>query len=185
MAPDQRVSLEQLAASLAAIGDADAAEQVSAASASLPAAEFWDEDTVVPFQDSRFKILGRLGGGGVGQTFKVVEIETDSDERFGTYVAKLINDEADGKTVIRAYKLARAYTTHPNLSAIHAIAAEWEADRFASLLKWVEGIPLADLTGVMPIHAEDVGERSAECLALHWLTELRGALSELHRLTVH
>jgi serine/threonine protein kinase len=177
--PEQRASLDALAASLAALADAGAAPQTD--EEALPAAEFWDEDTVVPFQQSRYKILGRLGGGGVGQTFKVVELDADSDERFGTYVAKLIDHEADGRTVIRAYRLARAYTAHPNLSAIHEIAAEWQADRFAALLRWVEGIPLADLAGVLPIHAEDIGEASVERLLLHWLTELCGGLTELHR----
>ncbi len=178
-APEQRVPLADIAKALAAVGSMDAAEPT--VTNSLPAAEFWDEDTVVPFQQSQFKVIGRLGGGGVGQTFKVVELDTDSEERFGTYVAKLINHEDDARAVIRAYRLARAQTDHPNLSVIHEIAAEWQADRFVALLKWVEGIPLSDLTGVLPIHAEDIGEDSAEALALHWLKELCDALGQLHR----
>ncbi|WP_322789082.1 NERD domain-containing protein kinase family protein [Thiohalocapsa halophila] len=178
-APEQRASLADIAAALSDLGDTDAGEVADIGA--LPAAAFWDEDTVVPFQQSRYKIIGRLGGGGVGQTFKVVELDTDTEERFGTYVAKLVNDAADGRTVIRAYKLARAHTTHPNLSVIPEIAPEWEADRFLALMKWVEGMPLADLAGVLPIHAEDIGEDSAEGLALHWLLALCGALGQLHR----
>ena len=178
-APGHRATLSNITAALADVGDADAAETTEPDR--LPAAEFWDEDTVVPFQQSRYKVIGRLGGGGVGQTFKVVELDTDSEERFGTYVAKLVNDQADGSTVIRAYKLARAQTAHPNLSVIHEVAAQWESDRFVALLKWVEGIPLADLAGVVAIHAEDVGEGCAEDLALHWLSELCDALGQLHR----
>lgn len=178
-APAERISLEDIAEGLARVSTPSAPEPKNADV--LPAAEFWDEDTVVPFQQSRYKVINRLGGGGVGQTFKVVELDTDSDERFGTYVAKLIRDEEDGKTVIRAYKLARAYTTHPNLSAIHEIAPEWERDRFVALLKWVEGIPMSDLTGVMSLYAEKIGEDSDANLALRWLDELSTALGELHR----
>lgn len=64
---------------------------------------------------------------------------------------------------------------------IHEIAPEWEADRFVALMKWVEGMPLADLAGVVPIHAEDIGEDSAESLSLHWLLALCGALGQLRR----
>jgi hypothetical protein len=60
----------------------------------LPAPEYWDEDTVVPFQRAHFKIISRLGRGGIGQTFKVVEVDARSDEIFGSYVAKLIHHQA-------------------------------------------------------------------------------------------
>lgn len=177
--PETRASLQDISARLAEIGDGATAD--GTAESPLPGAEFWDEDTIVPFQQSRYKVISRLGGGGVGQTFKVVELDTDSDERFGTYVAKLVRDEAVGKTAIRAYKLARAYTTHPNLSAIHEIAAEWEPDRFAALLRWVEGMPLDDLNGVLTLYAEEIGETSDETLVRRWLRELCDGLSQLHR----
>lgn len=177
--PAARASLDDIAEGLSAVGVPSAAGPKAADD--LPAAAFWDEDTVVPFQQSSYKVISRLGCGGVGQTFKVVELDKDSDERFGTYVAKLIRDQEDGKTVIRAYKLARAYTTHPNLSAIHEIAPEWQQDRFVVLLKWVEGIPLSDLSGVLSLHAEEIGEDSDAALALRWLDELCKALGELHR----
>ncbi len=181
-APEARGSLQDVGTRLAEIGDDATTDSV--AGSSLPGAEFWDEDTIVPFQQSRYKVISRLGGGGVGQTFKVVELDTDSDERFGTYVAKLVRDEAVGKTAIRAYKLARAYTTHPNLSAIHEIAAEWEPDRFAALLRWVEGTPLDDLKGVMALYAVDIGEASDETLARRWLRELCAGLAQLHRVGI-
>lgn len=147
----------------------------------LPAPDYWDEDTIVPFQHSHYKIVGRLGQGGVGQTFKVVELDAHSDEKFGTYVAKIVRHEEDGVTALRAYRKVRAYTTHPHLSAIHEIGPEWSANSFVALMKWVEGIPLQDLIGVLPLYAEDIGESSAEQLALRWLTDLCGALGELHR----
>ena len=97
------------------------------------------------------------------------------------YVAKLVRDAVDGEAAILAYKRVRAYTTHPNLSTIHAFAPAWEPDRFVALMKWVEGQPLHDLTGVLDLYAEDLGEASAEALAQRWLLNLCTALGELHR----
>ena len=147
----------------------------------LPAPEYWDEDTVVPFQNARYKIVSRLGRGGIGQTFKVVEVDARSEERYGTYVAKLIHHEADAEAALRAYRKARAYTVHPHLSAIHEIAPDWRADRFVALLKWVEGMPLADLAGVLALHAEELGESSLQDLLLRWLRDLCDGLWALHQ----
>jgi serine/threonine protein kinase len=147
----------------------------------LPPSQYWDEDTIIPFQNSHYKIVGCLGGGGIGQTFKVVEVDDQSDELYGTYVAKLIYREGDAESALRAYRKARAYTIHPHLSAIHEIAPEWRSDRFAALLKWVEGMPLSDLSGILSLHAEELGETSLEILALRWLDDLCDALWNLHR----
>lgn len=147
----------------------------------LPAPEYWDEDTVVPFQRAHFKIVNRLGRGGIGQTFKVVEVDARSDESYGSYVAKLIHHQADAEVSLRAYRKARAYTVHPHLSAIHEIAPEWQANRFVVLMKWVEGMPLSDLAGVLALHAEELGESSLQNLLLRWLCDLCDALWALHQ----
>ena len=173
--PEGRATLGELDELLLGIGSQKPVEH------QLPAPDYWDEDTIVPFQHSRYKIVGRLGQGGVGQTFKVVELDAHSDEKFGTYVAKVVRHEEDGITALKAYRKVRAYTTHPHLSAIHEIGPEWNANGFVALMKWVEGIPLQDLIGVLPLYAEDIGEMSAEKLALRWLADLCGALGELHR----
>lgn len=173
--PEGRSTLAELSRQLAGL---DTQEPVAIP---LPAPDYWDEDTIVPFQNSRYKIVGRLGQGGVGQTFKVVELDAHSDEKFGTYVAKVVRHEEDGAVALRAYRKVRAYTTHPHLSAIHEIAPGWDANSFVALMKWVEGMPLQDLIGVLPLYVEDIGEASAEQLATRWLTDLCGALGELHR----
>lgn len=147
----------------------------------LPAAEFWDEGTIVPFQSTRYRIVSRLGMGGIGQTFKVVELDANSDERFGTYVAKVIRHESDAVTALRAYRKVRAYTVHRNLSALHEIAPVWQEDRFVALLKWVEGVPLYDLMGVLELYREELVETSIETLALRWMKDLCEALWQLHQ----
>ena len=82
--PEERATLYELAAAL------DALQGVALPRPDLPAPDYWDEDTIVSFQNSRYKILSRLGSGGIGQTFKVVELDIHSDERFGAYVAKTV-----------------------------------------------------------------------------------------------
>ena len=146
----------------------------------LPDPEYWDEDMVIPFQNSRYKILSRLGKGGIGQTFKVVEVDIHSEELYGTYVAKVIRHVEDGEKALKAYRKARAHTTHAYLSVIHEIAPTWEANRFVSLMKWVEGMPLNDLIGVLPLHVEEVGEESTEDMLLRWLVDLCSALGAFH-----
>lgn len=147
----------------------------------LPAAEFWDEGTIVPFQSTRYKIVSRLGKGGIGQAFKVVELAANSDELFGTYVAKIIQHEADAGAALHAYRKVRAYTVHRNLSALHEIAPTWQENRFAALLKWVEGVPLHDLAGMLERHREELAEPSLETLVLRWMRDLCDALWQLHQ----
>ncbi len=178
--PADRRSLEDLSGALAQL-TASAPATAPVTSPDLPPADYWDEDTVVDFQQSRYKIVSRLGRGRIGQTFKVVELDAHSDEKFGTYVAKLVRDAEDGEAAIRAYKRVRAYTTQPHLSTIHEIAPAWEPDHFVALMKWVEGQPLQDLTGVLSLYAEDLGDPTADALAQRWLHDLCGALGELQR----
>lgn len=174
--PEGRESLVELASVL----ERNTAP-LARATLELPAPEYWDEDTVVPFQRAHFKIISRLGRGGIGQTFKVVEVDARSDEVYGSYVAKLIHHQADGEVALRAYRRVRAYTVHPHLSAIHEIAPEWQAHRFVALMKWVEGMPLSELTGVLALHAEELGETCQQDLLLRWLRDLCDALWALHQ----
>ena len=176
--PATRPTLESLTAALASLQGT-----TSSSSPTLPPSQYWDEDTVIPFQNSHYKILSRLGQGGIGQTFKVVEVERDRhlEEKFGTYVAKLVCHQEDGQAALRAYKQVRAHTAHPNLSVIYEIAPKWEQDHFVALLKWIDGRPLQDLVGVLSIWAEDIGLDSAEILAQNWLEQLCDGLCKLHQ----
>ena len=128
--PDDRESLSDLASVL----ERNTAS-LPTPTVALPAPKYWDEDTVVPFQRAHFKIVNRLGGGGIGETFKVVEVDALSDEIYGSYIAKLIYHQSDAEVALRAYRRARAYSVHPPLSAIHEIAPEWRPDRFVALMK--------------------------------------------------
>jgi len=149
---------------------------------SAPAARFWTEDQVIRFRERDYRIVARLGSGGVGVTFKVVEIDRSTEEDLGTYVAKIAHNREMGQRVLKAYSLARPHLgRHAGLSTIFEVAREWQENDFISLLTWIEGAPLGEFTGVLPLLAEDQQEESSQSLTQRWLCSVCEALDVLHR----
>ena len=146
-----------------------------------PPARFWTEDQIVRFRDYDYRIVARLGSGGVGTTFKVVEIDRSTREDLGTYVAKVAYEGETGRRVLRAYSLVRSHLRHTALSTIFEVAREWQENEFVALMTWISGAPLGEFTGVFPLLAEEQQEVSSEALALRWLRIICEALDVLHR----
>ncbi|MEK7993657.1 MAG: NERD domain-containing protein kinase family protein, partial [Planctomycetota bacterium] len=174
--PEARGTLQELEASLSELlGE-------SVPPPAPPPARFWTEDQVVRFRDRDYRIVARLGSGGVGTTFKVVEIDRSTKEDLGTYVAKVGHNAETGRRVLKAYSLARSHLgRHPALSAIFEVARGWQENDFVALLTWIEGAPLREFIGVFPLLAEEQQETSSEALALRWLRLMCEALGVLHR----
>jgi len=174
--PEERVTSDELDTSLSnLLGDSVTPPPP------LPA-RFWTEDQVVRFRDHDYRIVTRLGSGGVGTTFKVVEIDRSSKEDLGTYVAKVGHNEESGRKVLKSYSLARSHLgRHPALSAIFEVAREWHDNDFIALLTWIEGAPLREFIGVFSLLAEEQQETSSESLAIRWLRLICEALFALHR----
>lgn len=174
--PQARTSLRGLDASLSQLlGD-------SIAPPPPPPARFWTEDQVIRFRDRDYKIIARLGSGGIGTTFKVVEVDRNTKEELGTYVAKVGHHSDTGRRVLHAYSIARPHLgRHPGLSAIFEVAREWQDNSFTALMTWIEGAPLRDFVDVFPLLAEDQQELSPEALAIRWLRVMCDALGILHR----
>ncbi len=145
-----------------------------------PPARFWTEDQVVRFDGQDYRIVAKLGSGGVGATFKVVEVDRETKEDLGTYVAKVVRDQAAGQRVLRAHRLVRSHLRHAAFSTIYQVASEWRDNGFAALLTWVAGEPLAEYAGLLRELAEDLEEASDEALALRWLRTACDALGKLH-----
>ena len=145
-----------------------------------PPARFWTEDQIVPFRGSRYRVVERLGAGGVGTAFKVVQIDRKGNEE-GTYVAKVCHDEEAGRRAVNAYRLARSHLQHQAVSGIFEVASEWRENEFTALMTWVDGSPLRDFTGVLPLLVDDIDETSADALTLFWLRTMCKALDVLHR----
>ncbi|MBI2926047.1 MAG: NERD domain-containing protein [Verrucomicrobia bacterium] len=145
-----------------------------------PPAEFWCEGQIIPFGHLFLRVVGRLGTGGVGRTFKVEQIDPTTGEDFGTFVAKVIKTREAGTAALQAYQRVRSHTAAPGLSVVFEVASEWQPERVVALLKWVEGDSLDGLTGVLPLVAEECGDESVEALLRRWLAEVCGALAKLH-----
>ena len=146
-----------------------------------PPARFWSEDQIVNFRGRDYRIVSRLGSGGIGTTFKVVRIDHSTGGDLGVYVAKVVRDEQTGRGVLRAYNLAHSHLNHSALSTIFDTAEEWRDNDFVALMQWIEGEPLSELAGVLPIIAEDFHQESEETLVLRWLWTVCDALDVLHR----
>ena len=146
-----------------------------------PPARFWTEDQIVPFRGSHYRVVERLGSGGVGTAFKVVQLDRTRKEVLGTYVAKVCHDEETGRRAVSAYRLARSHLQHQAVSGIFEVASEWRENEFTALMTWVEGSPLRDFVGVLPLLVDDLDETSADTLTRFWLRAMCEALDVLHR----
>ena len=146
-----------------------------------PPARFWTEDQIVPFRGGHYRVVERLGSGGVGTTFKVVQLDRTRKEELGTFVAKVCHDEEAGRRALSAYRLARSHLQHQAVSGIFEVASEWRQNEFTALMTWVEGSPLRDFAGVLPLLVDDLDETSAGALTLFWLRAMCEALDVLHR----
>ena len=173
-APEARRRLSDLEASLARLSGEPEPETPP------PSSRFWTEDQIVPFRGQQYRIISRLGSGGVGTTYKVTGIDRETQDDLGTYVAKVVHDELTGRRAIKAYELARAHLRHTALSTIFEVAPEWQDNSFVALMTWVEGMPLSEYAGVLPILADDLDEESGERLAVRWLRTACEALGTLH-----
>lgn len=155
-------------------------EATAPAKEAAVAARSWAEDQEVTIDGHRYRIVGKLGAGGAGQTFKLQQFDQQSGEEFGTYVAKVVSNPVLGAAALRSYKQARPHTKHTNLTQIYTTAVEWQQDAALALLEWVEGTPLGDYAGVLELYAEELGESDVELLLLTWVRDLCGALARFH-----
>ena len=145
-----------------------------------PSTRFWTEDQVVTFRGDSYRIVSRLGSGGVGTAFKVVKLDRETKGDLGTYVAKVVRDEQTGRRVLRAHELARPHLRHSALSTIFEVAHEWRDNRFVALMTWIEGEPLGEYVSLLPLLAEELHQESGEVLAFGWLRSACEALQVLH-----
>ena len=81
--PEDRGTLKDLEASLSELlGE-------SVPQPAPPPARFWTEEQIIRFHDRDYRIVARLGSGGVGTTFKVVEIDRSTKRTLGPMWPKL------------------------------------------------------------------------------------------------
>ena len=146
----------------------------------IPRCDYWSEGQLLPFRDKTMRVVSRLGSGGVGRTFKVEQVDPETGENFGTFVAKVMRSPESGRAALQAYQRVRSHTTNPGLSVVFETASSWHQDRIVALLKWIEGDSLDSLTGVLPIAAEEAGDAEVETLLIRWLGEVCQSLAAFH-----
>lgn len=143
--------------------------------------DLWDESTIQTLNGRYYRIVTRLGAGGFGTTFKVMEVNPETlDDDSGPYVAKAITNESAGPDAAKAYARVRAQTGADHLAGVLEVTTTWKPDSITALLKWVKGQPLEDLKGVLEIYLEDVGLNPLEDTILTWLEDMCSALVNLH-----
>ncbi|RJP22961.1 MAG: hypothetical protein C4527_21145 [Candidatus Omnitrophota bacterium] len=147
-----------------------------------PPARFWTEDQEIHFGNHTYRIVNHLGTGGVGRTFKVVQMDRSTKEDLGTYVAKVLFTKDNGDRILRSYNLVRPHLgRHAGLSTIFEVADEWSENNFVALMTWIEGTPLNEYIGVFPLLAEEFQEHTPEALAIRWIRSMCEALGLLHQ----
>ena len=173
--PEERISLDELDARLSHIlGDPVVTDP-------LPPADELTMGQVVPFRGNDYRIVERLGSGGIGTALKVVGIDRTTGEESGSYVAKVVRNRRIGRRAIASYKLVRPHLgRHKAASAVFEVASEWRDNEFVALMTWVEGSSLHEIRGRFPPVSEQGQAQSAEALALRWLRAMCGALDLLH-----
>ena len=148
----------------------------------LPLPKYWSEGTEVDFRNRRYRILARLGSGGIGQTFKVCAMKDDGEES-ETYVAKTIEDKDKAMFSLRAYKQVRHLTGRNNLAVIFEVEDEenWSPYGFVALLNWVEGESLANISGCIAESAISQNAENIDDFVAGLALQACEALDELHR----
>jgi hypothetical protein len=116
--PSMRPSLSSLAGELQAFG-IKKAEEIHQIEEIVAPARLWAEGSTVQLDGHSYRVVGKLGVGGAGETFKLVQLDTVTTEEFGTYVAKVVSNPALGSAALRAYMHARPHTKHTNLVRIY------------------------------------------------------------------
>ena len=172
--PDARSTLVQLDAALSELLGEDPPAPPP------PPARYWTEDQVVRFEGHDYRIVARLGSGGVGTTFKVVEIDRRTKEDLGTYVAKVVHEGETADRVLRTHRLVRSHLRHSALSTVYQVASEWQDNAITVLMTWIEGERLGEYTGLIKELADDYGKESRDALVVRWLRTTCEALGELH-----
>ena len=147
----------------------------------LPPSRFWTERQEVSFRDRRYRIVARLGSADGVTAFKVVELDSSTGEEGRAFVAKVAHDRASGDRTRNSHQLIRrAVGMQPGLATVFEVAAEWRPDEITALMSWVDGPPLSDFAGMLPLLARE-HDMEAQELAARWLQSMCEAIDVLHR----
>jgi len=114
---------------------------------------------------SHYRILSRLGAGGMGEVYLAEDTKLDRKVAIKLLPADSVPDEQAKKRLIREAKAA-ATLDHPNICAIHEVGEE--DGRSFIVMQYVEGETLADFIRRKPLELPqflDIAAQVADALA--------------------
>jgi serine/threonine protein kinase/Tfp pilus assembly protein PilF len=120
---------------------------------------------LVSQQISHYRIIEKLGAGGMGEVFLAHDLTLDRKVAIKILPAKSIENEQAKKRLFREAKAA-ATLDHPNICTIHEVNEE--ADSPFIVMQYIDGVTLANKVRnnpLAPAEVVNIGIQAAEALA--------------------
>jgi serine/threonine protein kinase/tetratricopeptide (TPR) repeat protein len=120
---------------------------------------------LIPQEISHYRIIERLGAGGMGEVFLAQDIRLDRKVAIKMLPAKSIGNEQAKKRLFREAKAA-ATLDHPNICSIYEVGEEGDCAFIA--MQYIEGRTLSRIiknNPLSPMEVVDIGIQAAEALA--------------------
>lgn len=120
---------------------------------------------LVPHEISHYRIIEKLGSGGMGDVFLAQDIRLDRKVAIKMLPAKSIGNEQAKRRLFREAKAA-ATLDHPNICAIYEVGEEGDCAYIA--MQYIEGRTLSHMiknNPLSPLEVVDIGIQAAEALA--------------------
>ncbi|MDX6403330.1 MAG: eukaryotic-like serine/threonine-protein kinase [Blastocatellia bacterium] len=120
---------------------------------------------MVSQQISHYRIIEKLGAGGMGEVFLAHDLTLDRKVAIKILPAKSIENEQAKKRLFREAKAA-ATLDHPNICTIHEVNEE--ADSPFIVMQYIDGVTLANKVRnnpLAPAEVVNIGIQAAEALA--------------------
>src|SRR5258705_628057 len=120
---------------------------------------------LVPQQISHYRIIERIGAGGMGEVFLAQDILLDRKVAIKMLPAESIGNELAKKRLFREAKAAAALD-HPNICPIYEVGED--GDCAFIVMQYIEGRTLSGIIKnhpLSPLDVVDIGMQSAAALA--------------------
>lgn len=120
---------------------------------------------LVPHEISHYRIIDKLGSGGMGEVFLAQDVRLDRKVAIKMLPAKSIGNEQAKKRLFREAKAA-ATLDHPNICAIYEVGEEGDCAYIA--MQYIEGRTLSHIiknNALSPLEVVDIGIQATEALA--------------------
>ena len=120
---------------------------------------------LVPHEVSHYRIIDKLGSGGMGEVFLAQDLRLDRKVAIKMLPAKSIGNAQAKKRLFREAKAAAALD-HPNICAIYEVGEE--EDCAYIVMQYIEGRALSHMiknNALSPLEVVDIGIQAAEALA--------------------